>query len=147
MNIRNAFKSFWQRNASLVKFMYKPQKKLLSTERPTKNEGDLAPRVLSLSLRNFILNLATKCLKLKYSEKKIPNFASIARTFTGASNMKNALNICTSCQILRHSNGCPELDELFSLLHIFVVWRKFYLFKCSGSAKNKNNATEVYHET
>ena len=33
-NIRSAFKMFWQRVASLVKFYTNPKKKLLSAERP-----------------------------------------------------------------------------------------------------------------
>ena len=59
-------------------------------------------------------------LKIEIFPAKIL-IASVARTIAGASNMKNALNICTLCQALCHSNGCPELDEFFSLFHIFVI--------------------------
>jgi len=93
---------------------------------------NLAPKVLSLSgPGKLILNktLATKVPTIEIFPKENPNLTSVTKTIAGAANMKNALNICTSCQVLRHSNGYLECDEFFSLFHIFVVWRKFCEFK------------------
>ena len=44
--------------------------------------------------------------------------------------MKNVLNICTSCQVLRHINGCPELDEFFFLYSIYSLFRIKIFFLC-----------------
>ena len=47
--------------------------------------------------------------------------------------MKNVLNICTSCQVLRHINGCPELDEFFSfILYIRYLESKYFFFASCG---------------
>jgi len=73
-----------------------------------------------------------------------PNLALVTRTIAGVSNMKNALNICTSCQVLRHSNGCPKLDEFFSCFIFLLFGENFVYSNHPGSAKNKNNASKIY---
>ena len=97
---------------------------------------NLAPRVLSFPGKLILNKFSYKSAENWKVPSKNPNLASVARTIAGASNMKNALNICTSCQVLRHSNGCPDLDEFFLLLfYIFVMCRKVCLFKSSRIRK------------
>ena len=116
-----------------LNYRYKPPARHLESGDDAGDEYkryNLAPRVLSLSgPGKLILDLATKVPTIDIFPKENLNLASATRTITGAANMKNALNICTSCQVLRHINGYPECDEFFSMFHIFVVWRKFCVFK------------------
>ena len=56
--------------------------------------------------------------------KENPNLASVTRTIAGTANMKNALNICTSCQVLHHNNGYPECDEFFFFVLYFCCLEK-----------------------
>ena len=136
-----------------LNYLYKPLARHLESGDDPGDEYkryNLAPRVLSLSGPGKLIlnkNLATKVPTIEIFPKENPNLASVTRTIAGAANMKNALNICTytSCQVLRHSNhGYPECDEFFSLFHIFVVWRKFCVFKSPRILKNKNDASKIY---
>ena len=92
----------------------------------------------------LILKLATKVPTTEIFPKENPNLASVTRTIAGAANMKNALNICTSCQVLHHSNGCPECDEFFLCFTFLFFGENFVYSNRPGSAKNKNNASKIY---
>ena len=58
--------------------------------------------------------------------------------------MKNALNMCTLREVLRHGNGCPGLHEVFFGFIFFHLENILSYSNRLGSAKKKNNATKIY---